>query len=164
MPSSSQGWCKLTSMGSPHHQTPKHVLQLSALLLMLIGLCSIASPHDLSKATVHHRAPAHSSRSSRDVGRSRASSSRTSADAQIEPEIPVDQPRVSLLSALHLAPANTAPTATSHHLTAVALFPQPPPTLHAPRMVCISCLAQDDPSIVSTLSFRPHLGRAPPLA
>ena len=31
---------------------------MSTLLLFLLGLCSIASPHDLQKATVHHRAPA----------------------------------------------------------------------------------------------------------
>jgi hypothetical protein len=143
-----------------HHSAPQRRFQLSALLLVLVGLCSIASPHNLKTATVHHRAPAHSSRTSRDVGRSRASSSRTSAEAEIEPEIPFDQPQVTLVSTQQLAPANPA----SHLLTAVTLLPQPPPTLFAPRMVCISCSSQDDPSIVSTLSFRPDLGRAPPLA
>ena len=147
-------------MDSFDHPAPKRRFELSTLLLLLVGLCSIASPHDLKKATVHHRAPAHSSRTSRDVGRSRASSSRTSAEAEIEPEIPFDQAQITLVSTLHLAPANPA----SHLLTVVAQLQQPPSTLSAPRMVCISCSAQDDPSIVSTLSFRPDLGRAPPLA
>jgi hypothetical protein len=150
-------------MDSHHHLAPKQRLQLSALLLLLVGLCSIASPHDLKKASVHHRAPVHSSRSSRDLGRSRSSSSRTSAEAEVEPQIQLDVPRASIISTYTFA-STPAITAVRHTLTAVALFPQPPPALAAPRMVCISCSSQDDPSIVSTLSFRPSLGRAPPLA
>ncbi len=151
-------------MDSFHHPTRTQSLQWSALLLLLVGICSIASPHHIKKAAVHHRAPVHSSRTSRDAGRSRASSSRTSAEAEIEPEIPFDRPQTAIVSTLHLAPAATAPAAESHLLTTVATLPQPPPTLQAPQLVCISCIRQDDPSIVSTLSFRPDLGRAPPLA
>lgn len=150
-------------MDRHHHPVAKHRLQVSTILLFLLGLCSIASPHDLKKATVHHRAPLQSSRTSRDLSRSRTSSSRTSAEAEVEPEIPFDRPAVAL-SSTYTFRSVPAATATSHTLTAVALLPQPPPALHAPRMVCISCPTQDDPSIVSTLSFRPDLGRAPPLA
>ena len=146
-------------MDMHHHPVAKLRLQMSTLLLFLLGLCSIASPHDLKKATVHHRAPVHSSRTSRDLSRSRTSSSRTSAEAEVEPEIPLDRPHVALSSTYTFAPAST-----SHTLTTVALLPQPPPALQTPRMACISCTSQDDPSIVSTLSFRPDLGRAPPLA
>jgi hypothetical protein len=146
-----------------HHPVAKHRLQLSALILFFVGLCSIASPHDLKKATAHHRGPVHSSRASRDMGRSRASSSRTSAEAHIEPEIPFDRPEVVLTDTIHLAASTSVPVAR-HTLTTVALLPQPPPTLHAPQMVCISCIAQDDLTVSSTSSFRPDLGRAPPLA
>jgi hypothetical protein len=137
---------------------------MGTMLLFLLGLCSIASPHDLKKATVHHRAPVHSSRTSRDLSRSRTGSSRTSAEAEsdAEPEIPLDLPRLAPRSTYTFAPAFRI--ATSHTLTTVGLLPQPPPALQALRMVCISCSPQDDPSIVSTLSFRPDLGRAPPLA
>ena len=151
-------------MGNHHHPVAKHRLQLSALVLFLLGLCSVASPHDLKKATVHHRAPAHSSRSSRDMGRSRTSSSRTSAEAEIEPEIPFDLPNVAFTDTIHLTTASTSTPVASHILTTVALLPQPPPTLHAPPRVCTSCTPQDGPSIVSTSSFRPDRGRAPPLA
>jgi hypothetical protein len=137
---------------------------MSTLLLFLLGLCSIASPRDLKQAIVHHRAPAHSSRTSRDLSRSRTGSSRTSAEAEsdAEPEVPFGLPRVALRSTYTFAPASRI--ATRHTLTSLALLPQPPPALQAPRMVCISCSSQDDPSIISTLSFRPDLGRAPPLA
>ncbi|WP_213804475.1 hypothetical protein [Granulicella sp. dw_53] len=137
---------------------------MSTILLFLLGLCSIASPHDLKKATVHHRAPVHSSRTSRDLSRSRTSSSRTSAEAEVEPEIPFDRPTIALNSSYTFESAPVDTVVNHHTLTLVALLPQPPPALDAPRMVCISCSSQDDPSIVSTLSFRPDLGRAPPLA
>lgn len=151
-------------MDRHHHPVAKRRLELSALLLLLVSLCSIASPHDLKKATVHHRAPSHTSRSSRDLSRSRTSSSRTSADAEIEPEIPFDRPEVALADTIHLTATNTSTPVASHTLTTVALLPQPPPALHAPQMVCISCTPQEDLSIPSTLSFRPDRGRAPPLA
>ncbi len=147
-----------------HHPVAKHRLQLSALILFFVGLCSIASPNHLKKATVHHRGPVHSSRASRDTGRSRASSSRTSAEAQIEPEIPFDRPQFVLTDTIHLGAANTDVPVVSHTLTTVALLPQPPPALVAPQMVCVSCIAQDDLTVRSTLSFRPDRGRAPPLA
>jgi hypothetical protein len=151
-------------MDRHHHPVAKRRLELSALLLLLVSLCSIVSPHDLKKATVHHRAPSHTARSSRDLSRSRTSCSRTSADAEIEPEIPFDRPEVFLTDTIHLAAVSTTTPAASHLLTTVALLPQPPPVLHAPQMVCISCLSQDDLAVVSSLSFRPDRGRAPPLA
>lgn len=151
-------------MDSYHHPVAKHRLQLSALILFLVGLCSVASPHDLKKATVHHRAPVHSSRTSRDMGRSRASSSRTSAEAEIEPEIPFDRPTVALVDTIHYTAVDSKAAVASHTLTTVALLPQPPPAIPAPQMVCTSCIPQDGLAIVSTLSFRPDRGRAPPLA
>lgn len=151
-------------MDRHHHPVAKRRLELSALLLLLVGLCSIASPHDLKKASVHHRAPSHTSRSSRDLSRSRASSSRTSADAEIEPEIPFDRPAIGITDTIHLAAVSTTVPVASHTLTTVALLPQPPLVLHAPQMVCISCTSQDDLAVVSSLSFRPDRGRAPPLA
>jgi hypothetical protein len=151
-------------MDRHNHPVAKRRLELSALLLLLVGLCSIASPHDLKKATVHHRAPVHSSRSSRDLGRSRASSSRTSAEAEIEPEIPFDRPQFVLTDTIHYNATSTNAPVANHTVTTVALLPQPPPALHAPQMVCISCVAQDDLTVGSTLSFRPDRGRAPPLA
>ena len=147
-----------------HHPVAKHRLQLSVLVLFVLGVCSIASPRVLTKAVVHHRGPVHSSRTSRDMSRSRTSSSRTSAEAEIEPEIPFNRPQVTLASTIHLIAVDTAAPATSPTLTAIALLPQPPPALHAPQMVCTSCTQQDDPTVSSTLSFRPDRGRAPPLA
>jgi hypothetical protein len=151
-------------MGSYPKSAAKHRLQVSTFLLVLVCLCSIASPHRLRKAVVQHHAPIQSARTFRDLTRSRSSSSRTSAEAEIEPEIPVTRTQPVLTSTLHLAPSITSTAAPRHTLTTVALLPQPPPAVSAPRLVCISRIAQDDPSIVSTLGFRPHLGRAPPLA
>jgi len=149
-------------MDMHHHPVAKHGRQMSALLLFLFGLCCFTSPLNFKQAIVHHRAPMHSARSTRDLNRLR-SSSRTSAEAQVEPEIPLDLPRAALSSSYTYTPA-TNTTATRPTLATVAQLPQPPPTLQAPRMVCISCSSQDDLSILSTLSFRPDLGRAPPLA
>ncbi len=136
--------------------------RLSALLALIIGLCSIASPHHLHKAVVRHHAPTQSSRSFRDLTRSRASSSRTSSDAEMEPELPLERLHTALTSTFYLAGNHTAPV--SRVYTFAVWLPKPPPALGTPRLVCISCSLQDDPSVVSTLAFRPHLGRAPPLA
>ena len=98
------------------------------------------------------------------MGRSRASSSRTSAEAEIEPEIPFDRPQFVLTDTIHFNAASTDAPVARNTLTTVAQLPQPPPALHPPQMVCISCVAQDDLTVGSAQSFRPDRGRAPPLA
>jgi len=140
-------------MGQTHHTTPKHRLQLSSLLLLLVGLCSISSPGSLKSAHLHHRSPASSSRTTRQLSRSRLGSSRTSADAEAEPEILV----ASNVTSAGAVEVSTPPQPS----VAVASLTRALPTA---RMVCISCLEQNDPSVVSSLESLPHLGRAPPVA
>jgi len=138
-------------MGQTHHTTPKHRLQLSSLLLLLVGLCSISSPGSLKSAHLHHRSPASSSRTTRQLSRSRLGSSRTSADAEAEPEI---------LVANNVASAGVVEVSTQPSVAIASLTR----ALPSARMVCISCVEQDDPSVVSSLESLPHLGRAPPVA
>jgi hypothetical protein len=138
-------------MGQTHHTTPKHRLQLSSLLLLLVSVCSIGSPGSLKNAQLHHRSPASSSRTTRQLSRSRLGSSRTSAEAEAEPETFVASDVVSA----GVVAASAQPSVAIASLTRA---------LPAERMVCISCVEQDDPSVVSSLESLPHLGRAPPVA
>ncbi len=125
----------------------RHRLQLSTLLLLIIGLCSIGSPDSLKSAHLHHRSPASSSRTTRQLSRSRLGSSRTSTDAEVEPEVS---------NALVVAGADTHPRFTS-----TAVLPSP---LHFTRAVCVSCTVQDDPSAIASSKPLPRPGRAPPVA
>jgi hypothetical protein len=127
------------------------------LLLLLVGLFSAASPQSFKAAHLHHRSPISSSRTSRHLNRSRANgSSRTSADAEIEPEL-ASAPSIAVSSREHVA------TATREHAQQFAACVPVTRTIFAP-MVCVSCIAQDDPTIALSAPPLPHLGRAPPLA
>jgi hypothetical protein len=139
-------------MGQSHHSTPKHRLQLSALLLLLVGLCSIGSPSHLKRAHLVHRSPASASRATSQINRARLGGSRTSVDAEAEPETSAVLTSASTTSA-HQTPAQP------QTLTA-CITPAPLPE----RIVSISCIEQDSPSIPTNLSALPHLGRAPPVA
>ena len=134
-------------MAYAHHSAAKNRLQLSTLLLLLIGLCSIGSPDSFKSAHLHHRSPASSSRTSRHLNRSRANgSSRTSSDAEIEPEL-----------------AASAKASPPDHLQPLSFFVLPSRT-HVVRESCISCIAQDDQALVKRFIDGPNRGRAPPVA
>jgi len=137
-------------MGQTNHSTPRHRLQLSSLLLLLVGLCSIGSPGNLKRAHLVHRCPASSSRTTNELNRSRFASSRTSAEAEAEPETPVV---VASTVAARQAPAQ-APAVVAW------ITPAPP----SERLVSISCIQQDGPAFTANLRALPHLGRAPPVA
>jgi hypothetical protein len=138
-------------MVQTNHSKPRHRLQLSSLLLLLVGLCSIGSPGNLKRAHLVHLCPASSSRTTHELNRSRLASSRTSAEAEVEPETPVVVASTVIAARLTAAPA----------LAAVAwITPAPRPE----RLVSISCIQQDDPAFTTNLRALPHLGRAPPIA
>jgi hypothetical protein len=145
----SQYSCMVGSMALAHPSASKHRLQLSTLLLLLIGMCSIGSPDSLKSAHLHHRSPSSSSRTSRHVNRPRANgSSRTSSDAEVEPEI---------------AAASSETAAPPEHVRSLALF-APVTRTYERGEVCVSCVEQDDVAIALCDAPLPHLGRAPPLA
>jgi len=120
-------------------------------LLLLVGLCSIGSPGNLKRAHLVHRCPATSSRTTHELNRSRLASSRTSAEAEAEPETPV-----VIASTVIAARQTQAPA------PAVAAWITPAP--QSEDMVSISCIHQDDPAFTTNLRALPHLGRAPPIA
>jgi hypothetical protein len=133
------------------HSAPRHRLQLSSLLLILVGLCSIGSPGNLKRAHLVHRCPASSSRTTHELNRSRLASSRTSAEAEVEPETPVVVASTVIAARQTPAPA-----------PAVAAWITPAP--HPERLVSISCIQQDGPIFTTSLRALPHLGRGPPVA
>jgi hypothetical protein len=137
-------------MGQTNHSNPRHRLQLSSLLLLLVGLCSIGSPGNLKRAHLVHRCPASSSRTTNELNRSRLASSRTSAEAEAEPETPAV---VASTAAARQTPAQ------AHAVVAWIT-----PAAQSERLVSISCIQQDDPAFTTNLRALPHLGRAPPVA
>jgi len=137
-------------MGQTNHSTPRHRLQLSSLLLLLVGLCSIGSPGNLKRAHLVHRCPASSSRTTNELNRSRFASSRTSAEAEAEPETPA------------VVASTAAARQTPAQAPAVVAWIAPAP--QSERLVSISCIEQDDPAFTTSLRALPHLGRAPPVA
>jgi hypothetical protein len=134
-----------------NHSASRYRLQLSSLLLLLVGLCSISSPGHLKHAHLVHRSPTSSSRTTTQLNRSRLGSSRTSAEAEIEPEIPAV---VASIAAARQSPSQPPPV--------VAAWITPAP--HTERLVSISCIQQDDPAFTTSFGALPHLGRAPPVA
>jgi len=120
-------------------------------LLLLVGLCSIGSPGNLKRAHLVHRCPASSSRTTHELNRSRLASSRTSAEAEVEPETPV-----VVASTVIAARQTQAPS------PAVVAWITPAP--QSEHLVSISCIQQDDPVFSTNLLSLPHLGRAPPVA
>src|ERR1700745_2924904 len=108
------------------HSAPRHRLQLSSLLLLLVGLCSIGSPGNLKRPHLVHRCPASSSRTTHELNRSRLASSRTSAEAEVEPEIPAV---VASTAAARQSPSQPPP---------VVAWITPAP--HSERLVSISCI------------------------
>jgi hypothetical protein len=132
------------------HSASKYRLQLSSLLLLLVGLCSICSPGHLKRAHLVHRSPASSSRTTTQLNRSRLGSSRTSAEAEIEPEIPAV---VASTAAARQSPSQ--PPAVVACIT---------PAPDSERLVSISCIQQDGPAFTTSFRALPHLGRAPPIA
>jgi len=137
-------------MGQTNHSTPRHRLQLSSLLLLLVGLCSIGSPGNLKRAHLVHRCPASSSRTTNELNRSRLGSSRTSAEAEAEPETPA------------VVASTAAAQQTPAQAPAVVAWITPAP--QSERLVSISCIEQDDPAFTTSHRALPHLGRAPPVA
>jgi len=134
-----------------NQSAPRHRLQLSSLLLLFIGLCSIGSPGNLKSAHLVHRSPASSSRNTNQLNRSRLGSSRTSAEAEVEPEIPV-------------VVASTVVAARQTPAPAPAVVAWITPAPHSERLVSISCIQQDDHAFTTNFRALPHLGRAPPVA
>ena len=133
-----------------NHSAPRHRLQLSSLLLLLVGLCSIGSPGNLKRAHLLHRSPASSSRNTNQLNRSRLGSSRTSAEAEVEPETPA------------VVASTAAARQTPAQAPAVVAWITPAP--QSERLVSISCIQQDGPTFTTSLRALPHLGRAPPIA
>ncbi len=133
-----------------NHSAPRHRLQLSSLLLLFIGLWSIGSPGNLKSAHLLHRSPASSSRNTNQLNRSRLGSSRTSAEAEVEPETPV------VGSTVVVARRTSAPAPT----VVAWITPAPRPE----RLASISCIQQNDPAFTTNFRALPHLGRAPPVA
>src|SRR4051812_15606027 len=109
-----------------NHSAFKYRLQLSSLLLLLVGVCSIASPGHLKRAHLVHRSPASSSRNTTQLNRSRLGGSRTSAEAEVEPEIPA----VVVASTAAARQSPSQPPAVVAWLT---------PAPHFERLVSISC-------------------------
>ena len=138
-------------MGQTNHSTPRHRLQLSSLLLLLVGLCSIGSPGNLKRAHLVHRCPVSSSRTTHELNRSRLGGSRTSAEAEVEPETPV-------------VVAATVISTRQTQASAPAVVAWITPALHPERLVSISCIQQDGPAFTTDFRALPHLGRAPPVA
>jgi hypothetical protein len=137
-------------MGKTNHSNTRHQLQLSSLLLLLVGLCSIGSPGNLKRAHLVHRCPATSSRTTNELNRSRLASSRTSAEAEAEPETP--------------AVVASTPAARQTPAQAPAVVAWITPAPQSERLVSISCIQQDEPAFTTSLHALPHLGRAPPVA
>jgi hypothetical protein len=137
-------------MGQTKHSNPRYRLQLSSLLLLLIGLCSIGSPGNLKRAHLVHRCPVSASRTTNELNRSRLASSRTSAEAEAEPETPV------------VVVSTVAARQTTAQLHAVVARITPAP--QSERLVSISCIQQDGPAFTTSFRSLPHLGRAPPVA
>lgn len=131
-------------------------------LIFLLALCWISSPHSRKQALLHYRTPIHTSRTSRDSGRSRSSSNRNFGEAGIEPEIPPERVSIPLTNAIHVTTEKTSSPAARDTLP-IALLPQRSSALHV-RIVCAAYSEQHRFSPGSTLSFTPNLGRAPPLA
>jgi len=119
-------------------------------LLLLVGLCSIGSPGNLKRAHLVHRCPASSSRTTNELNRSRLASSRTSAEAEAEPETPA------------VVASTAAARQTQAQAPAVVAWITPAPP--SERLVSISCIQQDGPAFTTSLHALPHLGRAPPVA
>jgi hypothetical protein len=136
-------------MGQTNHSNPKHRLQLSSLLLLLVGLCSIGSPGNLKRAHLVHRCPASSSRTTNELNRSRLASSRTSAEAEAEPETPA------------VVASTAAARQTQAQAPAVVAWITPAP--QSERLVSISCIQQDGPAFTTSFRSLPHLGRGPPV-
>jgi hypothetical protein len=135
-------------MAQAHPFRPKHRFQLSMLVMLLVGLVSAASPQSFRAAHLHHRSPTSSSRTSRHLNRSRGNgSSRTSADAEVEPELAASSDTTAL------------PARSQQHAALVSAT-----RTYFPLKVYISCIAPDNLTLALSAPPLPHLGRAPPVA
>jgi hypothetical protein len=136
------------------HHGRKRRIEWSALLLFVLGLCSMAAPHRMVHATVHHQQmPASGSggtrtaRTTRQIGRSARGGMTTEMDVHGSGTSLVSQANNPRVQRLVLA-------------TAVAAVPQRLSFAPAPARL----LANRDNAAVAALSYEslPSRGRAPP--
>jgi hypothetical protein len=145
-------------MGQNTRSTSKRFLQLSELMILLVGLLSVCSPGHLKHAQIlQHRSPASSPRPhSRS---SRTGSSRTSADAQVEPEIS----GASGVLRNGTVPQQTVVSQQTSNQSDAAIALVGYTVLHE-LTVCGQYGARDEASLILADHPLPRLGRAPPTA
>lgn len=139
------------------HKRPKQRLEWSALLLFVLGLCSLASPHLMRHAHVHHTSTS-GSPSSHSGRTSSRSSSRSSNRGGTQSELDRDRLHDEL-SGLKRKPAEVS-SSILNNVAAAAL----PAGVVLPRIALArSALPSTaDTDLPSSPALRLSRGRAPP--